>query len=137
MLFPATANIISDKVGIKNAFSFDMNAACSGFLFALETAAKFVETGIYKKVIVVGADKMSSIVDYTDRTTCIIFGDAGGAVLLEPTLKDMGLLDGKFYTDGSGRVHLHQKAGGSLKPANTRNNRCQGTLYLSGRTGCF
>ena len=116
MLFPATANIISDKVGIKNAFSFDMNAACSGFLYALETASKFVESGIYKKVVVVGADKMSSIVDYTDRTTCIIFGDAGGAVLLEPTTEEYGILDGRFYTDGSGRIHLHQKAGGSLKP---------------------
>ncbi|HEY9113743.1 MAG TPA: beta-ketoacyl-ACP synthase III [Bacteroidales bacterium] len=116
MLFPATANIISDKVGIKNAFSFDMNAACSGFLYALEAGAKFIESGIYKKVIVVGADKMSSIVDYTDRTTCIIFGDAGGAVLLEPNTEGYGMLDGKFYTDGSGRIHLHQKAGGSLKP---------------------
>ena len=116
MLFPATANIISDKVGIKNAFSFDMNAACSGFLYALETGSKFIESGIYKKVIVVGADKMSSIVDYTDRTTCIIFGDAGGAVLLEPNTEDYGILDGKFYTDGSGRIHLHQKAGGSVKP---------------------
>lgn len=116
MLFPATANIISDKLGIKNAFSFDMNAACSGFLYALEAGAKFIESGIYKKVIVVGADKMSSIVDYTDRTTCIIFGDAGGAVLLEPNTEGYGMLDGKFYTDGSGRIHLHQKAGGSLKP---------------------
>jgi 3-oxoacyl-[acyl-carrier-protein] synthase-3 len=116
MLFPATANIISDKVGIKNAFSFDLNAACSGFLYALESASKFIESGIYKKVIVVGADKMSSIVDYTDRTTCIIFGDAGGAVLLEPNTEGYGMLDGKFYTDGSGRIHLHQKAGGSLKP---------------------
>jgi len=116
MLFPATANIISDKVGIKNAFSFDLNAACSGFLFALETASKYIESGMYKKVIVVGADKMSSIVDYTDRTTCIIFGDAGGAVLLEPNTEDYGILDGKFYTDGSGRIHLHQKAGGSVKP---------------------
>lgn len=116
MLFPATANIISDKVGIKNAYSFDLNAACSGFLFALETAAKYVESGLYKKVIVVGADKMSSIVDYNDRTTCIIFGDAGGAVLLEPNSDDYGILDGKFYTDGSGRIHLHQKAGGSVKP---------------------
>jgi 3-oxoacyl-[acyl-carrier-protein] synthase-3 len=116
MLFPATANIISELAGIKNAFSFDLNAACSGFLYALEVGAKFVESGIYKKVIVVGADKMSSIVDYTDRTTCILFGDAGGAVLLEPNTEDYGILDGKFYTDGSGRIYLHQKAGGSLKP---------------------
>ncbi len=117
MQFPATANIISDKVGIKNAFSFDLNAACSGFIYALETASKFVQSGQYKKVVVVGADKMSSIVDYTDRTTCIIFGDAGGAVMLEPTTEDVGILDSAMYSDGSGRVHLHQKAGGSVKPA--------------------
>lgn len=117
MQFPATANIISDKVGIKNAFSFDLNAACSGFIYALETASKFVESGQYKKVVVVGADKMSSIVDYTDRTTCIIFGDAGGAVMLEPTTEDLGIIDSAMYSDGSGRVHLHQKAGGSVKPA--------------------
>ncbi len=117
MQFPATANIISDKVGIKNAFSFDMNAACSTFIFALETAAKYVESGEYKKVIVVGGDKMSSITDYTDRATCVIFGDAAGAVLLEPTTEEVGILDHRFYTDGSGRVHLHQKAGGSVKPA--------------------
>ena len=84
MAFPDTANIICDKVGIKNAFCFDVNAACYGFLFALSTAAKYVESGSHKKVIVVGADKMSSIVDYTDRTTCVIFGDGAGAVLLEP-----------------------------------------------------
>ena len=117
MQFPATANIISDKVGIKNAFSFDMNAACSTFIFALETATKYVESGEYKKVIVVGGDKMSSITDYTDRATCVIFGDAAGAVLLEPTTEDVGIIDHRFYTDGSGRVHLHQKAGGSVKPA--------------------
>ncbi len=117
MQFPATANIISDKVGIKNAFSYDLNAACSGFIYALETGAKFIQSGAYKKVVVVGADKMSSIVDYTDRTTCIIFGDAGGAVLLEPTTEDVGIMDTKMGTDGSGRVHLHQKAGGSVKPA--------------------
>ncbi len=117
MQFPATANIISDKAGIKNAFSFDMNAACSTFIFALETASKYVESGEYKKVIVVGGDKMSSITDYTDRTTCIIFGDAAGAVLLEPTTEELGIMDHRFYTDGSGRIHLHQKAGGSVKPA--------------------
>lgn len=117
MQFPATANIISDKVGIKNAFSYDLNAACSGFIYALETGAKFIESGAYKKVVIVGADKMSSIVDYTDRTTCIIFGDAGGAVLLEPTMEAEGIIDSRMYSDGKGRVHLHQKAGGSLKPA--------------------
>jgi 3-oxoacyl-[acyl-carrier-protein] synthase-3 len=117
MAFPATANIISDKCGIKNAFSFDMNAACSGFLFALQTGVAYVETGRYKKVIVVGADKMSSITDYTDRTTCPLFGDAAGAVLLEPSKDDNGIIDHIFRTDGSGRKYLHLKAGGSLKPA--------------------
>jgi 3-oxoacyl-[acyl-carrier-protein] synthase-3 len=117
MLFPATANIISDKAGIKNAFSFDMNAACSGFLFALQTGAAYVETGRYNKVIVVGADKMSAITDYTDRTTCPLFGDAAGAVMLEPTNEDFGIIDYIFYTDGSGRKFLHMKAGGSVRPA--------------------
>ncbi|VAW28115.1 3-oxoacyl-[acyl-carrier-protein] synthase, KASIII [hydrothermal vent metagenome] len=117
MQFPATANIISDKAGIRNAFSFDMNAACSTFIFALETASKYVESGEYKKVIVVGGDKMSSIIDYTDRATCVIFGDAAGAVLLEPTTEELGIMDHRFYTDGSGRIHLHQKAGGSVRPA--------------------
>ena len=117
MSFPATANIISDKVGIKNAFSFDLAAACSGFLFALQTAAAYVETGRYKKVIVVGADKMSSITDYTDRTTCTLFGDAAGAVLLEPTEEEHGIMDYLFKVDGSGKKYLHLKAGGSLRPA--------------------
>jgi 3-oxoacyl-[acyl-carrier-protein] synthase III len=117
MQFPATANIISDKAGIKNAFSFDLNAACSGFIYALVTASNFISSGKYKKVIVVGSDKMSSIVDYTDRQTCVIFGDAAGAVLLEPTTEEFGIMDHAFATDGSGRIHLHQKAGGSVKPA--------------------
>ena len=117
MQFPATANIISDKVGIKNAFSFDLNAACSGFLYSIDTARRFIQSGQYKKVVVVGADKMSSIVDYTDRTTCILFGDAGGAVLMEPTDDGLGIQDSILMSDGFGRVHLHQKAGGSAKPA--------------------
>jgi 3-oxoacyl-[acyl-carrier-protein] synthase-3 len=117
MQFPATANIISDKAGIKNAFSFDLNAGCSGFLYGLSTGSKFVESGNYKKVIVVGADKMSSIVDYQDRATCPIFGDGAGAVLLEPTEQDYGVMDEILQVDGSGRKHLHQKAGGSVKPA--------------------
>jgi len=117
MFFPATANIISDKCGIKNAFSFDLSAACSGFLFALQTAATYIETGKCKKIIVVGADKMSSITDYTDRTTCPLFGDAAGAVLLEPTEEEFGVIDYIFRTDGSGRKFLHLKAGGSVKPA--------------------
>lgn len=117
MFFPATANIISDKAGIKNAFSFDLNAACSGFLFALQTAANYIETGRYKKVILVGADKMSSITDYTDRTTCPLFGDAAGAVLLEPSVDETGIKDYLFRTDGSGRHHLYMKAGGSERPS--------------------
>ncbi|MBN2172693.1 MAG: ketoacyl-ACP synthase III [Bacteroidales bacterium] len=117
MVYPATANIISDKVGIKKAFSFDINAACSGFIYALTTASKYIETGAYKKILVVGADKMSSIVDYTDRTTCVIFGDAAGAVLLEPSTNGYGLMDAILRSDGSGRIHLHQKAGGSVRPA--------------------
>ncbi len=117
MQFPATANIIADKVGIRNAFNFDINAACSGFLYALETASKYIETGRCKKVIVVGADKMSSIVDYTDRAVAPIFGDGTGALLLEPTTEDVGIQDSILQSDGVGRVHLHQKAGGSVKPA--------------------
>ena len=117
MVFPATANIIGDKIGAKNAFGFDLGAACSGFLFALNTGAAFVETGKYKKVIVVGVDKMSSIIDYTDRATCIIFGDGAGAVLLEPNHEGNGIMDAILKSDGSGREYLHIKAGGSLKPA--------------------
>ena len=117
MLFPSTANIICEKLGIKNILSFDVNAACSGFLFALTTGTAFVESGRYKKVIIVGADKMSSIVDYTDRTTCVIFGDGGGAVLLQPTEGDYGIKDSLLKSDGSGKDYLHQKAGGSLKPS--------------------
>jgi 3-oxoacyl-[acyl-carrier-protein] synthase III len=115
--FPATANVISDKAGLSNAFGYDINAACSGFIFALNTGAQFIETGKYKKVIVVGADKMSSILNYEDRATCIIFGDGGGAVLLEPDTDGYGVIDSVLKSDGAGRVHLHQKAGGSVKPA--------------------
>lgn len=117
LAFPATANIIANAVGATNSFGFDLNAACSGFLFALTTASQFIETGKYKKVIVVGADKMSSIIDYEDRTTCIIFGDGGGAVLLEPTTDGLGIQDAILHSDGSGEQHLHMKAGGSRKPA--------------------
>jgi 3-oxoacyl-[acyl-carrier-protein] synthase III len=116
MLFPATANIIADKAGIRNAFGFDMNAGCSSFLYALTTASKFIESGSNKKVIVVGADKMSAIVDYTDRATCPIFGDGAAAVLLEPATEDLGVIDSILQSDGIGRAHLHQKAGGSMKP---------------------
>lgn len=117
MQFPATANIICNKVGLKNAFSFDINAACSGFIFSLNTASKYVETGFAKKVIVVGAEKMSSIVDYTDRNTCPIFGDGAAAVLLEPSKDEDGIIDAILRVDGEGRKYLHQKAGGSVKPA--------------------
>jgi 3-oxoacyl-[acyl-carrier-protein] synthase-3 len=117
MQFPATANIICDKVGIKNAFSYDLNAACSGFLYAITTAAAFIESGMYRKIIVVGADKMSSIIDYEDRQTAIIFGDGAGAVLLEPDTSGNGIMDNIMVSDGSGCQHLHQKAGGSAKPA--------------------
>ena len=115
--FPATANLISHKCGLKNAWSFDINAACSGFLFALQTASKFIESGAHKKVIVVGAEKMSMMVDYTDRTTCVLFGDGAGAVLLEPTTEEVGVMDGIMKTDGIGLQWLHQKGGGAVKPA--------------------
>ena len=117
MQFPATANIIADKVGAKNAFGYDISAACSGFIYSLVTASKFIESGSHKKIIVVGADKMSSIVDYTDRQTCVIFGDGAGAVLLEPDESGNGIIDSILRSDGAGAQHLHQKAGGSMRPA--------------------
>jgi len=117
MIFPDTANTILDKIGAKNAFGYDINAACSGFLYALTTGAKFIESGMYKKVVVVGADMMSSIVDYTDRATCIIFGDGAGAVMLEPIEEKAGLIDAILKSDGAGRAFLHMKAGGSLNPS--------------------
>lgn len=117
MMFPDTANLIAYRTGLKNAFTFDLSAACSGFLFALTTGAKYIESGMYKKVIVVGADKMSSIVDYTDRATCILFGDAGGAVMLEPSKDGNGIMDSILHSDGVGAENLYQRAGGSLKPA--------------------
>ena len=117
MQFPATANIICDKVGAKNAWGFDVNAACSGFIYGLTTGSQFIETGKHKKVVVVGGDKMSSIIDYTDRATCIIFGDGCGAVLLEPNTEGNGILDSILRADGSGAQYLHQKAGGSMRPA--------------------
>ncbi|MFC5623346.1 beta-ketoacyl-ACP synthase III [Algoriphagus winogradskyi] len=117
MPFPATANIIADMVGAKNSFSFDIGAACSGFLYALQMGSQFIQTGTHKKVIVVGADKMSSIVNYKDRTTCILFGDGAGAVMLEPTTEDLGVVDAILKSDGSGAPYLHMKAGGSRRPA--------------------
>ncbi len=117
MIFPATANIVCDKIGAVNAWGFDLSAACSGFLFALTNGAALVESGRYKKVVIVGADKMSAIVDYTDRTTCILFGDGAGAVLLEPSTEGHGVQDSLLKSDGGGKDFLHMKAGGSLKPA--------------------
>jgi len=112
MVFPATANIACEKLGIKNAWGFDLSAACSGFLYALTTGAALIESGRYRRVVVVGADKMSSIIDYTDRTTCILFGDGAGAVLLEPNIEGYGVLDSILKSDGSGAKFLHMKAGG-------------------------
>lgn len=117
MVFPATANILADKIGAKNAWGFDLQAACSGFLYGLTTGAQFIESGKHTKVLVVGGDKMSAIVDYTDRTTCILFGDGCGAVLLEPNYEGLGVIDSILKSDGSGRNYLDMKAGGSLKPA--------------------
>jgi len=117
MIFPSTACIIADKIGASNAFAYDLMAACSGFLYALSTASKFIETGTYKKVIVVGADKMSSIINYQDRATCIIFGDGAGAVMLEANDEGLGIQDAILKSDGSGSEFLHMKAGGSAKPA--------------------
>lgn len=117
MLFPATANLISARIGAVNAGGYDISAACSGFLFAVSTASKLIEAGLYKKVVVVGADKMSSIIEFTDRATGIIFGDGGGAVLLEPSTDGDGIQDVIMRSDGEGGKHLHQKAGGSLRPA--------------------
>ena len=115
--FPSTSNVISDIIGAKNAWGFDLSAACSGFIYALATGAQFIETGRYKKVIVVGCDKMTSILNFEDRTTCVIFGDGGGAVLLEPTEDGTGVLDFVLKADGNGRNYLYQPAGGSLLPA--------------------
>jgi 3-oxoacyl-[acyl-carrier-protein] synthase-3 len=117
MPFPATANILAHKVGAINAWGFDLQAACSGFLFGLSTGAQFIETGKHKKVLVIGADKMSSMVDYTDRATCIIFGDGCGCALLEPNTEGYGVIDAILKSDGAGVPYLHQKAGGSVKPA--------------------
>lgn len=119
-VFPATANIVCDAIGAKNAWGFDLGAACSGFLYGITTASQFIESGKHRKVVVVGGDKMSSIIDYEDRTTCIIFGDGCGAVLLEPNEEGFGVMDSILRSDGSGCQYLHQKAGGSWRPASER-----------------
>ncbi len=116
MQFPATANLICDMVGVKNIGSFDVQAACSGFLYSLTIASQFIANGTARKVVVVGADKMSSIIDYTDRATCVLFGDGAGAVLLEPSASGDGIMDALVRSDGAGMIHLHQKAGGSRMP---------------------
>lgn len=135
MVFPASANIIADKIGAKNAWGFDLAAACSGFLFGLETASAFIESGHYKKILLVGGDVMSSIIDYTDRNTCIIFGDGAGCALIEANSEGYGIIDRILRSDGSGREFLHQKAGGSLKPASleTIRNR-EHYVYQEGKT---
>lgn len=136
MLFPATACLVQDNIGAKNAWGFDLSAACSGFLFALETGSNFIKSGQYKKVVVIGADKMSSIIDYTDRNTCILFGDAASAVLLEPSDDPtIGVKDSILHVDGSGRNDLLMKAGGSLRPASheTIDNR-EHYVYQDGKS---
>ena len=120
MQFPSTANMICDMVGIRNIGSFDVQAACSGFLYSLTIASQFIANGAARKVVVVGADKMSSIIDYTDRATCVLFGDAAGAVLLEPSVDGTGIMDTLIRSDGAGMIHLHQKAGGSRMPASAQ-----------------
>jgi 3-oxoacyl-[acyl-carrier-protein] synthase-3 len=134
-IFPSTSNVICDKLGLKNAWGFDLSAACSGFLYALATGTQFIETGRYKKVIVVGADKMSSIIDYTDRATCIIVGDGAGAVLLEPGEEGFGIQDFVLKADGAGRNYLFQKAGGSMYPPTRETvDRREHYVYQEGQT---
>lgn len=135
MLFPATANIVADKIGAVNAFGFDVSAACSGFLYCLTLGTTIIESGRYKNVVVVGTDKMSAIVDYTDRTTCILFGDAAGAVLLEPSENGYGIKDSLLKSDGSGREYLKMKAGGSAYPASAETvaNK-EHYIYQEGKT---
>lgn len=135
MPFPATANILADKIGAKNAWGYDLQAACSGFVFGLATGAAFIESGKHTKVLVVGGDKMSSIIDYHDRATCIIFGDGCGCALLEPNTDGYGIVDSVLKSDGSGREFLHMKAGGSLRPASheTVTNR-EHYAYQEGKT---
>ncbi|KAB2924360.1 MAG: ketoacyl-ACP synthase III [Bacteroidetes bacterium] len=136
MFFPATACVLQEKIGAKKAWGFDISAACSGFVYALSLGSQLVQTGAYKKVLVVGADKMSSILDYTDRNTCILFGDAGAAVLLEPSADpSLGIIDHKLYSDGSGGDYLYMKGGGSLNPpsADTIANKMH-YIYQDGKS---
>lgn len=133
-ILPATATIIAEQCGLKNAFAFDIAAACSGFIFALSNASSLIESGRYKKIIVVATEKMTSITDYTDRTTCPLFGDGAAAVLLEPTTEDFGIIDSVLHTDGSGFSSLHMKAGGSVNPASYETiNRKEHFVYQEGQ----
>jgi 3-oxoacyl-[acyl-carrier-protein] synthase-3 len=127
-IYPSCASMAAEKVGIKNALAFDLQAACSGFIVALSTATSFIESGKYKKVLVIGAEKMSSITDYTDRTTAPLFGDGAAVVLVEPTTEDLGVIDSMIFTDGVGYKHLHIKAGGSAIPT-TKETVEQGLQY--------
>lgn len=134
-IFPASANKLAYNLGMKNAWGFDLEAACSGFLYSLTLGSKMIESGMHKKVLVVGADKMSSIIDYQDRATCIIFGDGGGAVLLEPNEEGNGLIDTTLHSDGVGVQHLHMKAGGSVKPPSIESvNAREHYVYQEGKT---
>jgi 3-oxoacyl-[acyl-carrier-protein] synthase-3 len=133
-VFPATANIVCDAIGAKNAWGFDLGAACSGFLYGLTTGAQFIESGKHRKVVVVGGDKMSAIIDYEDRATCVIFGDGCGAVLLEPDTEGLGIRDAILRSDGSGCQYLHQKAGGSMRPPSERTvERREHYVYQEGK----
>ena len=133
--FPSTASILCERLGLKRAFAFDMQAVCSGFLYALETGANFIRSGNYKKVVVVGAEKMSSIINYADRATCPIFGDGGAAVMLEPTTEDFGIMDAVLRTDGKGLPFLHIKAGGSIcTPSYYTLDNQMHYIYQEGRT---
>ncbi|MEM7038400.1 MAG: beta-ketoacyl-ACP synthase III, partial [Bacteroidota bacterium] len=133
-VFPATANIVTDAIGATNAWGFDVEAACSGFLYSVQVGSKFIETGTHSKVVIVGADKMSSIIDYTDRNTCVLFGDGAAAILLEPNEEGNGIIDAELHSDGAGKKHLHQVAGGSRKPPSieTVQNR-EHYVYQEGR----
>ena len=134
-LVVSTAALVQDKIGAINAWGYDIVAACTGFVYALETGAKLVESGKYKNVIVIGADTMSSIIDYTDRNTCVIFGDGGGGVLLEPSEDNTGILDSILHTDGSGSKYLTVQAGGSLHPASRDTvDKKMHYLYQDGKT---
>ena len=135
MMVVSTAALVQNKIGAKNAWGFDLSGACTGFIYALETGSKLVESNRYKNVMVIGVDTMSSIIDYTDRNTCIIFGDGGGGVLLEPTNEDVGILDALLHLDGSGSNHLNVPAGGSLRPASleTVSNK-QHFIFQDGKT---